>query len=61
VIRAARLTIGLVAGAGKAEALARVLDGPDDLERTPGRLARGGLWLVDAAAAGRLQAVREPR
>jgi 6-phosphogluconolactonase len=56
VIRAARLTIGLVAGAGKAEALARVLDGPDDLERTPGRLARGGLWLVDAAAAGRLQA-----
>jgi 6-phosphogluconolactonase len=58
VIRAARLTIGLVAGTGKAEALARVLDGADDPDRTPGRLARDGLWLVDTAAAARLAAPR---
>ena len=58
VIRAARLTIGLVAGAGKAEALARALDGPDDADQTPGRLARDGLWIVDTAAAARLAARR---
>jgi 6-phosphogluconolactonase len=54
VIHAAGLTIGLVAGAGKAEALARVLDGPDDSDLTPGRLARDGIWIVDTAAAARL-------
>jgi 6-phosphogluconolactonase len=54
VVRAARLTIGLVAGAGKAEALARAVDGADDPDQTPGRLARGGLWIVDTAAAARL-------
>jgi 6-phosphogluconolactonase len=58
VIRAARLTIGLVAGAGKSEALARALDGPDDPDQTPGRLARDGLWIVDTAAAARLAARR---
>lgn len=55
VIHAARLTIGLVAGADKAEALARALDDPDP---TPARLARGGLWIVDTAAAARLVAPR---
>ena len=54
VIRAAGLTIGLVSGAAKAEALARVLDGPDDAGQPPGRLARDGLWIVDTAAASRL-------
>ena len=58
VIRAARLTIGLVAGAGKSEALARALDGPDDADQSPGRLARDGLWMVDTAAAARLAARR---
>jgi 6-phosphogluconolactonase len=58
VIRAARLTIGLVSGAGKAEALARVMDGPDDPDGTPGSLAREGLWIVDTAAAARLAARR---
>jgi 6-phosphogluconolactonase len=58
VIRAARLTIGLVAGAAKAEALARVMDGPDDPDQAPGRLARDGLWIVDSAAAARLTARR---
>ncbi len=58
VIRAAGLTIGLVAGGEKAEALARVLDGADDIEQTPGRIARDGLWIVDTAAAARLTAPR---
>jgi 6-phosphogluconolactonase len=58
VIRAARLTIGLVSGAAKAEALARVMDGPDDPDEAPGRLARDGLWIVDTAAAARLAARR---
>ena len=58
VIRAARLTVGMVSGAAKAEALARVMDGPDDPDQTPGRLARDGLWIVDTAAAARLAARR---
>ena len=58
VIRDAGLTIGLVSGAGKAEALARVMDGTGDPESTPGRLARAGLWIVDTAAAVRLKARR---
>lgn len=58
VIRDARLTIGLVSGADKAEALARVIDGPGDPDRTPGQLARGGLWIVDTAAAARLESRR---
>jgi 6-phosphogluconolactonase/glucosamine-6-phosphate isomerase/deaminase len=58
VIRAARVTIGLVVGAEKANALARVLDGSEDVDLTPGRLARDGLWLVDTAAAARLAAGR---
>ena len=58
VVLAARLTIGLVAGAGKAEALARALDAPDEPDQTPGRLARDGLWIVDTAAAARLAARR---
>jgi 6-phosphogluconolactonase len=58
VIRDARLTIGLVAGAAKADALARVIDGPYAPDRTPGQLARAGLWIADTAAAALLQARR---
>jgi 6-phosphogluconolactonase len=58
VIRDARLTIGLVTGAVKAAALARVIDGPYDPDRTPGQLARAGLWIADTAAAARLEARR---
>jgi len=58
VVRAARLTIGLVTGAGKAEALAQALHGPDDADQTPGRLAWDGLWIVDTAASARLAARR---
>jgi len=46
----------LVAGAGKAERLAEVLEGPRDPQRLPIQLIQplsGGLiWLLDAAAAG---------
>ena len=55
VIRDARQTIGLVAGKAKAEALARVIDGLYNPERTPGQLARDGLWISDRAAAARLE------
>ncbi len=58
VIRDARLVIGLVAGAEKAGALARVIDGPYDPRRTPGQLARAGLWIADVAAAAQLEARR---
>lgn len=58
VILEARLTIGLVTGADKAEALARVLTGPYAPSGTPGQLARSGLWLADTAAAARLPAGR---
>jgi 6-phosphogluconolactonase len=58
VIRDTRLTIGLVSGADKADALARVIDGPYAPDRTPGQLARAGLWIADTAAAARLEARR---
>jgi 6-phosphogluconolactonase len=58
VIRDAGLTIGLVVGANKADALARVIDAPYDPDRTPGQLARAGLWIADTAAAARLEARR---
>ena len=58
VVRAAGLTIGLVAGAEKAEALALALDGSGDPDLTPGRMARDGLWIVDSTAAARLPARR---
>ena len=55
VILDARLTIVLVAGPEKADALARSIEGPSDPRRTPGQLARAGLWIVDTAAAARLE------
>jgi 6-phosphogluconolactonase len=51
VIESAREVLVLVAGAGKAEALARALDGPLDVVRVPVQLALGGTWIVDEAAA----------
>ncbi|MBA3658488.1 MAG: 6-phosphogluconolactonase [Gemmatimonadales bacterium] len=58
VILEARLTVALVAGADKALALARVIDGAYEPSRTPGQLARAGLWITDTAAAARLKAAR---
>lgn len=58
VILQARLTVMLVVGADKAEALARAVDGPYAPDSTPGQLARTGLWMADPAAAARLEARR---
>ncbi len=58
VILDAQLTLMLVAGADKAEALARAVDGPYAPGSTPGQLARAGLWIADPAAAARLEARR---
>jgi len=54
VIESAESCIVLAAGAGKAEPVERALRGPLDVQTTPACLARGGLWLLDHAAAARL-------
>lgn len=54
VIEAARDVLVLASGAGKAEALARVLEGPLDVRAVPAQLARGRTFVVDSAAASRL-------
>ena len=56
VIESAREVLVLVSGAGKAEALARALEGPLDLTAVPAQLARRGTWIVDREAASRLRA-----
>jgi 6-phosphogluconolactonase len=56
VIEAAKQIIVLATGAGKADAVARALGGPLDIEQTPSALARAGLWLLDQAAAAKLEA-----
>ena len=55
VLRAARSTLVLVAGAAKAAAVARALDGDYDPVSCPAQLARGGVWVLDQPAAARLQ------
>lgn len=42
----------LATGAAKAAAVRAALAAEGDARRTPARLARGGVWLLDAAAAG---------
>jgi 6-phosphogluconolactonase len=54
VIEAAELCIVLANGAGKAEPVRRALRDPLDIQATPSGLARGGLWLLDPAAAALL-------
>jgi 6-phosphogluconolactonase len=58
-INAARKVAFLVSGAGKADVLARVLEGPYDPTVLPSQIIRPkdsrALWLIDAAAASRLQ------
>ncbi|HEY4106674.1 MAG TPA: 6-phosphogluconolactonase, partial [Polyangiaceae bacterium] len=56
VIEAARRTIMLATGTAKAEAVARALRATLDIRSTPSALARGGLWLLDHAAAAALGA-----
>ena len=57
VVERARARLMLASGAEKAEAVAAALAADGSVERTPARLARHGLWLLDAAAAAKL---REP-
>jgi 6-phosphogluconolactonase len=57
VIAAARATLVLSAGAGKADMLARVLEGPIDPHTLPVQLARDGVWIVDRAATSKLRSV----
>lgn len=54
VLAAARFVIVLAAGAGKAAAVARALEGAPDLGACPAQLVRDALWLTDHAAAAEL-------
>lgn len=57
VLNAAREVRFLVAGAGKAEALAEILEGDADPREYPAKLVRppgGPIWMVDHAAASAL-------
>lgn len=64
VVNAARTVAFLVGGAGKAETLAKVLDGPVDVDMLPSQIIRPEdgalLWLVDEAAAAKLSRQSEP-
>jgi 6-phosphogluconolactonase len=51
VIESARELLVLMAGAPKAETLARALEGPLDVKALPVQLARRGTWVVEQAAA----------
>lgn len=55
VLRRARATVVLAKGDGKAEAVARALEGTYDPAHCPAQLARAGYWILDEAAATRLR------
>jgi 6-phosphogluconolactonase len=55
-ILAARRRVVLAAGAGKANAVARALEGSWDPSGTPIQLAKRGVWFVDPPAAAKLAA-----
>jgi 6-phosphogluconolactonase len=50
-LAAANLIVMLAKGEGKAEAVARALEGDWDPRATPAQLARKGVWFVDKGAA----------
>ncbi len=58
LLNAGREVVFLVGGAGKAETLAKVLDGPVDVDTLPSQVIRPSsgalIWLVDEAAAANL-------
>lgn len=57
VLDAARNLLVITSGAGKAEILARILEGERDPRQLPAQVARrsGATWLLDEAAAARLR------
>ena len=55
VIQQAARTLVLATGPEKADAVARALEGPDDVGSVPAQLARGGTWILDRAAARSLR------
>ena len=54
VMEAARSTLVLAVGAGKADAVFRALEGPLDVDRCPAQLVRNAIWLTDHAAGAKL-------
>jgi len=60
VIQQAARTLVLATGAEKADAVARALEGPEDVEAVPAQLARGGTWILDRAAARSLRGAEGP-
>ena len=55
VLEQARVTLCLVTGADKAEALHAVLRGPRDTEKYPAQIASSAMiWFIDEAAAAKL-------
>jgi len=61
LIESAGALLVLASGEDKAAAVARALEGPDDLLACPAQLARRATWLLDVAAASRLQRVQRLR
>jgi 6-phosphogluconolactonase len=61
VIERAREVLVLASGAGKADAVARALEGPPDSGAVPAQLARARSWIVDSDAARGLQARSDGR
>lgn len=57
VIQRAVRVLVFAAGAEKADAVARALEGTDDVASVPAQLGRGATWILDRAAA---QALRRP-
>ena len=53
-LRAARRSVVLACGAGKAEVVGRALEGPLDFSALPVQLVRDGAWILDTAAAAAL-------
>ncbi len=57
ILPAARAVLAIVAGAGKAGVVERILEGPRDPVALPGTVARrsSATWILDVAAAGGLR------